>query len=152
MGWTRIGTSDDMIGDTPADGFQSALNDYTKGGAKKISVAELLGALTQVLRADGAQYLEDGKGVTVTRVSAKLPSAVENSTDGKTTPELSKALSGALKRMEATYHDTFDRLPRLNEVLGTVAFVLSGEPQLYLSDIGNNAIRGGDIVADVKPA
>ena len=146
MGWSKLGEGDDVIGDAPADMIDYVLSHYLSTEREKPTLEEMLNGIQMVLQNKSKDYLDDEKKINCIRyIKGSHESDINRSRDF---PVLLAALDEAINNIVVEYEQMLDRKPRINEILGTFAFVLSGDPEKYLRGAESISIQIGDIVAE----
>ncbi len=132
MGWSRI-DNNNFIGDTSTDVIYLLLNEEIHR-VGKISFSSLLKGIKLVLNKELADYIENGQNLLINSILAQIGNYTYKYEDGDPELEFIDALEEAIKKIVIEYDQVFDRKPRLKEILGTFAFVLSADSQVYLHD------------------
>jgi hypothetical protein len=135
MGWWRSDRStDDLVGDGPADAVTAALRSASRSDAH-LSLQELLDALAHVLRY-ASKDLVEAREPAQDQIAAVLTDPAGILQSGTTTPrpQVANSIEGALHAIAAEYRKSLDRLPRRSEVLATFAFVLRPAADRFLRD------------------
>lgn len=150
MGWWGTGANDDVIGDGPADLITTALDNLALAAVSrskaKPTVEEILDGIAAAIRAR-PEYLFGEVGYTpFKRLVASLePGSVEivGGEYARADAGVQRALLEAFTEIVLEYENSeLERKPRLSELLSTLAFVLSAEPDRCLSLPDGVALAG----------
>ena len=143
MGWWETGNGDDIIGDGPADTITTALRVAAqKREAEqrpKPTLSEMLDAVAGALRGRRGDLLAGGDGLSLRRLAARADPGrrvVTGGDRGEPAPDAFavEAFGEAIEEIAAEYEDSaLERPPRLSELLASLRFVLSYQPDEYLS-------------------
>ena len=128
------------MGDGPADAVNQALRSLVATRAAsslpKPTVPEVLGSLAAALRIALPDCIEGGDGVAVHRVVASQESGPEIRAGGEglgAGDPIVDELVETICAVAQCYLESWDRKPRLSEVLESFLFVLGALPDRYLS-------------------
>lgn len=141
MGWWPVNfdlTTDDTIGDTPADILDEAFSHIAQRrshqGEKPPVLQEVLDTLAFLLSTVSADVYEHGRRERIVRLTASIfqegnpaPVMIDSDYGDTLTKDLTLVLFGALHGICSAYQEAWERLPRLTEILALFAFVLSDE-------------------------
>ena len=140
MSWWDVGGGDDVIGDAPADTLKRALNKIAKAreeqGKPAPTLQEMADSFAAALRAAWQKSVEARGRESFNKIVIKPKSAEAIESDGKTEkgdPQLVSAFRGAIEEIAKLYEKRWERKPRLRELLETLSFILSYEPERFLS-------------------
>ncbi len=134
MSWWDTGNGDDVIGDRPADLLTAALPELPAP-----SLAELLEAVSQVLREHGENLVADPDDARDAVVVTDPPVIEDNPRPPR--EAVTERLLGAFRDIAAVYDDRWERRPRVSELLALLAFVLRPRPRPWLSEGGDALVR-----------
>lgn len=154
MGWWKFGDND-MLGDLPADGMTAALEeivaDVDCAKIAKPTLEELVSGLILVLRGHEPQYLEDAHPPLhgfIKLGSVRFVDIGDAAMHAR--PQIVERLRDALEGIANAYVDAAQRRPRLSEILATLTFTLSVEPDRYVCDRTGQPLRAGDLVLEAE--
>ncbi len=148
MGWWGIGETDDIMGDDPADTMAETFEDISSSceeqGKPKPTLPQVLDAIAYALRMKRTEFLFDGQGIYICKLIAELESEAEQNhqpdpvlggeKDTVVDENMVTAFCDAFEEIVVQYEDTeLKRKPRLRELLACVSFILSYDPDEYLS-------------------
>lgn len=138
MSWWNITTEkDSVIGDKPADiigtGLQDIANTYKETRGQRPTLEELIDGLAITLKMNYDNFCGDAMGASVQRIVVRLeehPDLVSEGVGSDTDNLLVVRLSNAFTNIVEIYENTWERKPRLIELLKNIEFVLSPENHL----------------------
>lgn len=147
MGWWAVDGSADEMGDGPVDVLVLQLERYTAGFGKP-TFQHFLDSAAAALRDVGPLMVLDPDSVGKLRLRARFDPPAPDLVSGAvpTDTVLQDILSSALFRIQDEYETGLSRLPRLSEVLGTLAFPLRGYAEQFFS--GAQGLELQDLVAE----
>jgi hypothetical protein len=151
MGWWGGDHPGDVIGDGPADAIADVFERLRATGAEPPKTSELLAAIAAALARNPAELIQDPQHLAASRIVAEFAdgSSVEAVPGAPATKPLTDLLHAAFDEIALEYRDTeLKRLPRLSEVLETIAFVLAPDLDKIIADGGKQLTR---IVAKLRP-
>jgi hypothetical protein len=116
MGWWEVPNGEGAIGDEAADAFGAALR-----STEPRRPAQVVASLERVLNDRGAEVVDGWAGNV-----RLVPRGGRSATEERQEPDadLVTALSDGLGEIGRIYRDRWGRLPKVNEVVETAAFVL----------------------------
>jgi hypothetical protein len=147
VSWWETGREDEWIGDEPADALGSALDDLRARAEARFGRAPRLDELLAWF----ASALQARWGSAAPRVLAATPSAgdpVVAEAHRPPDPVLAGPIDAALDVVVRSYEETWEREPRITEILDTLAFVVRPDPTRYVgvveADLTIDDIEGTD--------
>ena len=161
MGWWKVddrGTESHerparIIGDGPADELQVQLRAMAERrgevGRGKPTLAGLLAAVTEALRRKTSDWCSPGEDRPMRSVVARVHTPggeriVEP--HGPAEEDVVQDLSAAFETISLQYEDAFERRPRRDELLATLAFVLGYRPEDALAMPPDWSVAAVDVV------
>lgn len=147
MGWWGTGRADDVIGDEPADSLGAALADLASDGRPPPTLPALLDAVAESMAEHAGDWWTGAAGDVRGLTAVVGPRRERVRGEGvPPDPSLVDDLSDAFETVGDDYLEALDRLPRLDELLHLLAFVLGDRPDLVVSDMAPT-----DTILEVVP-
>lgn len=139
MSWWKSGRTGQLIGDPPADrvgrGLEGAAAAFRKGSGGLPELAQLLAAVAAALARVAPEALEEGEGLEVRAVVARLEDGGEVRGRADDAPaEMAEVLAEAFQSVRDAYESVHDRRPTLAEAMAVVDFVLGAAPADFAAD------------------